>query len=99
MGDRQAVLDRARLVGKLCESLASKRGLTLFGGDDPFPLPPTIVEDLMRYVGRVFECDDINARKMSNLVARSLYGHDTGMEYLYLRSKVFRTNRTEPLTA
>jgi hypothetical protein len=89
---------RARLVGRLCESLASKRGLTLFGSDDPFPLPPTIVEDLMRYVGRVFDCDDDNARKMSNLVAQSLYGHDVGMEYLYLRSKVFRTNRSEPLT-
>jgi hypothetical protein len=91
-------LERARLVGKLCESLATKRGLTLFGSDDPFPLPPTIVEDLMRYVGRVFDCDDNNARAMSNLVARSLYGHDAGMEYPYLRSKVFRTNRTEPLT-
>jgi hypothetical protein len=52
----------------------------------------------VKYVGRVFECDDDNARQMSNLVARSLYGHDAGMEYLYLRSKVFRTNRTEPLT-
>ncbi len=57
-----------------------------------------LLEDLMRYVGRVFDCDDNNARKMSNPVARSLYGHDAGVEYLYLRSKVFRTNRTEPLT-
>lgn len=90
-------LGRVSLVAKLCERLASKRGLRLFDGSDPFPLPPTIIEDLMRCIGRVFECDDANARKMSNLVARSLHGHDAGMEYLYLRSKVFRTNRTEPL--
>ncbi len=90
-------LNRARLVGQLCERLASKRGITLFGADDPFPLPATILTDLMGYVGRVFDSLDDNARRMSNLVAQSLHGHDEGMEYLYLRSKVFTTNRPGPL--
>jgi hypothetical protein len=34
---------------------------------------------------------------MSNLVALALTGHPQGMEYLYLRSKVFRTNRAGAL--
>jgi hypothetical protein len=90
-------LARARLVVDLCGRLAAQRGLTLFGAGAPFPLPPTIVDDLMAYVGRVFDCADENARRMSNLVAQALHGHDDGMEYLYLRSKTFRTNRPDPL--
>jgi hypothetical protein len=90
-------LARARLVAELCGLMAKARGFSLYGDDAPFPLPPTIVEDLSLYVGRVFDCPDDNARKMSNLVARSLHGHEAGMVYLYLRSKVFRTNRPEPL--
>jgi hypothetical protein len=93
----RAFMDRARLVAELCGRLAEQRGLALYGTDTPFSLPASILQDLMRLVGRVFDCADDNARKMSNLVAQSLHGHDEGMEYLYLRSKVFRTNRTEPL--
>jgi hypothetical protein len=90
-------LQRALLVAELCEKIAAGRDLSLYGDNVPFPLPPTIVEDLVKFVGRVFDCDDENARRMSNLVARALDGDDEGMEYLYLRSKVFRTNRAEPL--
>ncbi len=90
-------LARALLVAELCAGLAAKRGIALFGDDDPFPLPATIVPDLSAYVGKVFDCADANARRLSNLVAQAMTGHDQGMEYLYLRSKVFRTNRPEPL--
>ena len=89
---------RARLVGELCQSIASRRGETLFGDEDPFPLPRTIVNDLIDYVPRGFDCVNGNARKMSHLVARALHGHTAGMEYIYLRSKTFRSERTEPLT-
>jgi hypothetical protein len=90
-------LRRAHLVAQLCEAMATARGFGLYGDDGPFPLPATIVDDMVRYVSRVFDCADDNARRMSNLVALALTGHKEGMEYLYLRSKVFRTNRTEPL--
>jgi hypothetical protein len=90
-------LQRAALVAELCTRLANRRGFTLFNDEDSLPLPATIVRDLADYVGRVFECADENGRKMSNLVAIALHGHDAGMEYLYLRSKTFRTNRTAPL--
>lgn len=90
-------LQRANWVAQVCEQMASMRGLELYGENGPFPLPKTIVTDLMDYVGTVFDCADDNARKMSNLVAQALYGHDAGMEYLYLRSKVFTTRREEPL--
>jgi hypothetical protein len=74
-------LQRADLVAELCAGFAAKRGMTLFGEDDPFPLPATIVRDLAGYVGRVFDSIDQNARKMSNLIAIALHGHDVGMEY------------------
>jgi hypothetical protein len=68
---------------ELCAGLAAKRGVARFGEDDPFPLPATIVRDLSpAYVARVFDSADENARKMSNLVAIALHGHDAGMEYL-----------------
>jgi hypothetical protein len=52
---------------------------------------------MLAYLEKVFHCADDNARKMSNLVAQAMSGYDKGMEYLYLRSKVFQTNRPEPL--
>jgi hypothetical protein len=83
-------LARAGLVGELCAALATARGMALYGDDDPFPLPSTIVKDLTGYVGKVFDCADVNARRMSNLVAQAMTGHDQGMEYLYLRRPTFR---------
>ncbi len=91
-------VERARLVLDLCGELASQHAFELFGDDDPFPLPATIVDDLLAYVPRAFAYEVENDRKMSQLVARALHDHPEGMEYLYLRSKTFRTERTEPLT-
>ena len=93
-----AFIQRAAWVVELCEKFAAREGLSLFGEDYPFPLPRTILQDLLAYVGRVTDCTDTNARGMSNLVAESLSQSEEGMEYLYLRSKTFRSNRDEPLT-
>jgi hypothetical protein len=88
---------RAQLVIELCGRLAERHGVRLFGDNGPFSLPADINKKLLGYLENVFHCGDDNARKMSNLVAQAMNGHDEGMEYLYLRSKVFQTNRSEPL--
>ncbi len=81
---------RADLVARLCQGMASGRGIVLYGRDAGFPLENTILEELLQFVDRILDCGDDNARAMSNLVAEALCGHDEGMEYLYLRSKTFK---------
>ncbi len=90
-------LDRALLILEVCATIANDRGLILFGDEQPLPLPMNIMEIFMDLVSKVFESDDEHARKISRLVARAFHDHDLGIEYLYLRSKTFRTNREEPL--
>jgi hypothetical protein len=86
---------RAQLVTELCGRLAELRGVSLFGDNGPFSLPADINKKLLGYLEKVFDCSDDNARKMSNLVAQAMSGHDEGMEYLYLRSKTFSTRRQD----
>jgi len=89
--------ERASLIADLCKAIAEKEGIRLFDAGGTFPLPDTIAADLMAYVQKVLDCDDANARPMANLVAEALYRHHEGMEYLYLRSKTFRSNRELPV--
>lgn len=81
---------RARLVLELCDRLAGRDGQTVTDAPGPFPLPATVLDDLLAHVDGVMDCDDRNAREMSLLVAESLHDHPRGLEYLYLRSKTFR---------
>jgi hypothetical protein len=82
-------VERARLIVELCEGLAGKDGLALFGEGGAFPLPPTIIEDLLAYVDDIMENDDRNAREMSLLVAEAMNEHPQGVDYLFLRSRTF----------
>ena len=94
--DRQFI-DRSVLMTSLCLRIAQEAGFEAFGDDEPFPMPVNIIERMCNLVLQVFDGDRDNARIMSNLLAKSLDRHPEGMEYLYLRSKVFKSNRTEPL--
>lgn len=91
----QEFVERARLAHEVCDLLAADCGVALYGNDDPFPLVPSLMHDLFGLADRVFDCDDQRARNLAYLVARAFHNHDEGMEYLYLRSKTFRTNRAE----
>lgn len=93
----QPFLTRARLVILLCQKLAEKEGTELFGSDEPFDLAEDIVHRMSMFIETVFDTENDTARRMSNLLAQAFTGHEKGMEYLYLRSKVFTSNRPEPL--
>lgn len=97
LGVDRDFVERAKLVVELCQRIAAQQHVALYSADGSFPLPETILMDLLPYIDRVLDCNDANARAMSNLVAEALCGHDEGMEYLYLRSKTFITNREEAL--
>lgn len=91
------LVERARLVIEVCQLLAQRDGSTLFEEAGTFPLPATIVDDLLMYVSQVMESDDANARTMSLLVAEAFHEHPRGLEFLYLRSKTFTgQNLDEP---
>lgn len=82
-------VERARLAIELCGLLAEREGLPFAELEGPFPLPPTILDDLLSYVKDIMESDDRNAREMSLLVAEALHEHPRGLEYLKMRSKTF----------
>lgn len=82
-------IERAKLVTKFCELIAQKNVLTLFDESDIFPLPPTLLDDLLNNINIIMENSDENARNMSLLMAESLNSHPKGLEYLVLRSKTF----------
>jgi len=89
------MLKRCQLMLEFCQALAHDEGFTLFSETGSLPLPPTILHDFMKYVDIIMDSDDQNARGMALLVAESLHEHPAGIQYLYLNSKVFISNRTE----
>lgn len=94
--DAEFVL-RARFVEGFCRRMATDFGVELFGDDRPFPMPKSIIDDMLKLVEHVFDSPSSGANRMSNLLAQAFCGHKEGIEYVYLRSKTFKTNRTEPL--
>ncbi|MCW3101354.1 MAG: hypothetical protein JWL77_6972, partial [Chthonomonadaceae bacterium] len=88
-------VERARLVIELCLNISQRDGLVLFAEAGTFPLPVTILDDLLIYVTQMMESDDANARSMAMLVAEALHEHPRGLDFLYLRSKTF-TGRNLP---
>jgi hypothetical protein len=96
MGIDRDMVERARLVIRVCDEMMREGGGSLFSEGGPFPLPPTLVDDLLGYMDRIMENDDRNARDMSLLVAEALHEHPRGLEFLYLRSKTFSSNRDLP---
>jgi hypothetical protein len=93
LGVDRDFVERTLLVVELGQRLAQQQGFSLFGTDPPFCLPQTITADLLAFIDTLIESNDGNARDMSMLVAEALQGHEEGLEYLYLRSKTFTTNR------
>ncbi len=58
------IVQRARLVAERRSAIAHRDSLAFFGDDGPFPLPATIVDDLLAYLDRVLDCEDANARSI-----------------------------------
>jgi len=82
-------IERAKLVIEFCKLIAAKSAIDLFGDSGGFPLPATILDDLLHNVDVVVENDDQNARGLSMLVSQSFNEHNEGFDYLVLRSKTF----------
>ena len=82
-------IERTKLVIEFCKLIAAKNEIDLFAKSGPFPLPATILEDLLHNIDIVMENDDQNARGLSMLVSQSFTGHNEGFDYLVLRSKSF----------
>lgn len=89
VGIDKPFIERARLAIEFCQVIATNDGLELFGEDDLMPLPATILEDLLAISDTIMESDDANSRAMSRLVAEALHTHQAGIDFLYMRSKVF----------
>jgi hypothetical protein len=88
------MIERATLVTLLCESIALSKGITLYGSDGIIPLPKNTTEYFLTYIETVMDANDDNQRAMARLVAEAFHNHAEGLEYLYLHSKVFKSNRS-----
>lgn len=93
IGEDKDFIERARIMIELCTRIGMREGIDLFQHQKDFPIPQSILRDSIGYLDEVMINNDENARKMSMLVAESLFNHDSGSEYLYLRSKTFSSNR------
>jgi hypothetical protein len=94
LGRDKDFIERARCVRDIVNFIAEHEGLELYTPDGAFPLPEDILDHLLSLLENIMDSTDSNARSMSMLVAEALHGHEAGSEYLYLRSKVFTSNRT-----
>lgn len=90
--DRDFVF-RTNLMVDLCKLIGEKENVNLFSKGMDISIPETLLEDMLSIIDVIMESNDDNARNMSLLVAESLHNHPKGMEFLYLRSKVFEGNR------
>jgi hypothetical protein len=95
VGTDVELLKRCQLMIELCKAIAYNEGLTLFSQIGSFPLPETILDDFMHYMDVIMDNDDQNARGIALLVAEAFHDHPAGIQYLYLNSKVFTSNRPE----
>lgn len=86
-------IERAMLAIELCKNIAKGNEIDLFDTNDKLTISETILEDLLNIIDSIMETDDINARNISMLAAEAFHNHPEGIEYLYLRSKVFKSDR------
>lgn len=93
LGRDEDFIERAKNIISLCSLIAESENLLIFEKQREFPIPKSILDNLLDYIDVIMENYDMNSRKMSMLVAESLSKHEVGMEYLYLRSKTFISNR------
>lgn len=84
---------RALFACSFCEAIAQQNKLDLYTSNNDFSLPENIIDELLSHLDKLMETSRENDRGMAMLVAESLHNHPQGMEYLYLRSKSFITNR------
>ncbi|EHQ29747.1 hypothetical protein [Mucilaginibacter paludis] len=89
----EVMIQRSVMVTYLCEQIAADRGLQLYGTDGELPLPEKSLDYFLSYLDQIMLQENANDRSMSRLVAESLHDHPEGLEYLYLHSKVFRSER------
>jgi len=95
LGRNTDFIERVRCVQTVADLIAEDDGLDLYAPDAAFPLRKDILDHLLSLMDGIMENPDTNARAMSMLVAEALHGHEAGSEYLYLRSKVFTSNRPQ----
>lgn len=90
IGRDEFLLARAQSAISICQSLARAAGIELFQPDGAFPLPKNTIDVLSNFTLSVVDWDDSAARGLCELLARALHDNDRGLEYLKLRSKVFK---------
>lgn len=85
--------ERAKLMIEFCRIAAAAENIDLYAPTDDITLSDTLLSDMMTFMDIIMVSDDQNARNMSLLVAESLHQHQEGVNFLYLRSKIFSSRR------
>jgi len=86
-------IERAKLVIQLCANIAQVNGMNLFSNEPAFPLQDNILDHILSIMDQVMESSDPLEREMALLVSQGFHGHPDGIDYLYLRSKVYTSYR------
>lgn len=94
------MLERAKLIIKLCEAVAQNEDIMLYGTDGILPMKQDILNYLLNYISQdntdnnIMIENDFNQRSMAKMVAEAFHNHPEGMRYLYLNSKVYKSKRS-----
>ena len=88
----KGMLERCRLMIDICSHIALLNDVTIFEQVPAFPISEQIIDQLASLVDNILDFD-LNDRGIAKLVAESLEGHPQGMDYLYLNSRQFTSQR------
>ncbi|MCB0448123.1 MAG: hypothetical protein KDD03_11545 [Gelidibacter sp.] len=89
-----AMKDRANLMIQMCEKLSVSMGLKLYEQCNRIPLSKSHIKFLYKSMQEIMQSSNANQRAICRLLAEAFHSHTEGIEYLYLRSKIFKSNRS-----
>jgi len=87
------MLKRSMIMVKACEIIAETKSLPIYEKNHSFPLPRNIFSQLLKAIDGIMDVDQDYKRSTALLVAEAFHDHAEGMDFLYLRSKKFASNR------
>lgn len=87
------MLLRANLMVDFCMAIANMQGINLYDDKNFLDIDQDLLSHLLCYIPTIMGKEDPDQRKMARLVSEAFHRNAEGMEYLYLKSKVFKSSR------
>lgn len=87
------MIKRSMIMVEACEVISKIKNLKLYMDNSLFPISQNIFSQLTSAVDEMMNIEETYKRSISLLVAEAFHNHDEGMDFLYLQSKKFSSER------